>query len=138
MEEKELIRKALLGDKKAQDECTDKGIMLPCPCCGQEPYTETFFDRKGWYAVVGCADCPIAIVTITCDSEEKAQQKALKDWNTRPAPPIGRCGECKHCVGVGKNQALRCTLNSLGIELGLSFIISESFCSNFEPREESR
>ena len=138
MEEKELIRKALLGDKKAQDECTDKGIMLPCPCCGQEPYTETFFDRKGWYAVVGCADCPIAIVTITCDSEEKAQQKALKDWNTRPAPPIGRCGECRHCVGVGKNQALRCTLNSFGVEFGLDFITSESFCSYFEPREESR
>lgn len=138
MEEKELIRKALLGDKKAQDECTDKGIMLPCPCCGQEPYTETFFDRKGWYAVVGCADCPIAIVTITCDSEEKAQQKALKDWNTRPAPPIGRCGECKHCVGVGKNQALRCTLNSFGVEFGLDFITSKSFCSYFEPREESR
>lgn len=135
MEEKELIRKALLGDKKAQDECTDKGIMLPCPCCGQEPYTETFFDRKGWYAVVGCADCPIAIVTITCDSEEKAQQKALKDWNTRPAQPIGRCGECKHCVGVGKNQALRCTLNSFGVEFGLGFITSESFCSYFEPRE---
>lgn len=136
MEEKELIRKALLGDKKAQDECTDKGIMLPCPCCGQEPYTETFFDRKGWYAVVGCADCPIAIVTITCDSEEKAQQKALKDWNTRPAPPIGRCGECRHCVGVGKNQALRCTLNSFGVEFGLDFITSKSFCSYFEPREE--
>lgn len=99
MNEKELIRRALMGDKQAQEECTEKGIVLPCPCCGQEPYTETFFDRKGWYAVVGCADCPIAIVTITCDSEEKAQQKALKDWNTRPAPPIGRCGECKNWNG---------------------------------------
>lgn len=138
MTEKELIRRALMGDKQAQEECTAKGIVLPCPCCGREPYTETFFDRKGWYAVVGCADCPIAIVTITCDSEEKAQQKALKDWNTRPAPPIGRCGECKHCVGVGKNQALRCTLNSFGVEFGLDFITSKSFCSYFEPREESR
>lgn len=137
-DEKELIRRALMGDKQAQEECTAKGIVLPCPCCGREPYTETFFDRKGWYAVVGCADCPIAIVTITCDSEEKAQQKALKDWNTRPAPPIGRCGECKHCVGVGKNQALRCTLNSFGVEFGLDFITSKSFCSYFKPREESR
>lgn len=134
-DEKELIHRALMGDKQAQEECTEKGILLPCPCCGREPYTETFFDRKGWYAVVGCADCPIAIVTITCDSEEKAQQKALKDWNTRPAPPIGRCGECRHCVGVGKNQALRCTLNSFGVEFGLGFITSESFCSYFEPRE---
>ena len=28
-----LIRKALLGDKKSQEECTAKGIVLPCPCC---------------------------------------------------------------------------------------------------------
>lgn len=126
MEEKELIRKALLGDKKAQDECTDKGIMLPCPCCGQEPYTETFFDRKGWYAVVGCADCPIAIVTITCDSEEKAQQKALKDWNTRPAPPIGRCGECAAYGGFKDNQC---------VNTGY-YRTEQDFCSDFEPREE--
>lgn len=122
MEEKELIRKALLGDKQAQGLCTAKGIALPCPCCGQEPYTETFFDRKGWYAVVGCADCPIAIVTITCDSEEKAQQKALKDWNTRPAPPVGRCGECKNWNG---GDCYRQELTK-----------SEDFCSYFEPREE--
>ena len=40
--------------------------------------------------------------------KEKAGDKELdlESWNTRPAPPIGRCGECKHCVGVGKNQVL--------------------------------
>ena len=34
MTEKELIRRAIMGDKKAQKECTAKGIMLPCPFCG--------------------------------------------------------------------------------------------------------
>lgn len=63
---------------------------------------------------------------------------ALRTHNARPAPPIGRCGECRHCVGVGKNQALGCTLNSFGVEFGLDFITSKSFCSYFEPREESR
>lgn len=29
-----LIRRALLGDRNAQKECTDQGIALPCPCCG--------------------------------------------------------------------------------------------------------
>lgn len=29
-----LVRKALLGDKKSQEECTEKGIVLPCPFCG--------------------------------------------------------------------------------------------------------
>lgn len=137
MEEKELIRKALLGDKKAQDECTDKGIMLPCPCCGQEPYTETFFDRKGWYAVVGCADCPIAIVTITCDSEEKAQQKALKDWNTRPAPPIGRCGECKFYTVLRHCKVHSQEPDQYGSGTYVE-MLPDDFCSYFEPREESR
>lgn len=32
----ELERRALLGDKQAQEECTDKGIVLPCPFCGSK------------------------------------------------------------------------------------------------------
>lgn len=31
-----LVRKALLGDREAQRECTEKGIVLPCPFCGNE------------------------------------------------------------------------------------------------------
>ena len=31
-----LVRKALLGDREAQRECTEKGIVLPCPFCGKE------------------------------------------------------------------------------------------------------
>ena len=30
----DLERRALLGDKQAQEECTEKGIVLPCPFCG--------------------------------------------------------------------------------------------------------
>lgn len=33
---KELIHRALLGDEQAQQECTEKGIVLPCPFCGNE------------------------------------------------------------------------------------------------------
>lgn len=33
-DEKELIRRALMGEKQAQEECTEKGIVLPCPICG--------------------------------------------------------------------------------------------------------
>ena len=32
----ELERRALLGDRKAQEECTRQGIALPCPCCGEK------------------------------------------------------------------------------------------------------
>lgn len=33
MTEKELIRRALMGSREEQQACTDKGIVLPCPCC---------------------------------------------------------------------------------------------------------
>jgi len=37
MTDKEQIRRALLGDKEAQQECTDRGIVLQCPFCGMTP-----------------------------------------------------------------------------------------------------
>lgn len=125
----ELIRRALMGSREAQQACTDKGIVLPCPCCKGEAYTETFFERKGWRTVVGCSECPVSLSTITYDTEEIAQKKALKDWNTRQAPPIGRCRDCLWYLPISK----RCKY-SLG---GLWGEVNElSFCSYFEPREE--
>lgn len=128
MNNKELIRCALMGDKQAQEECTEKGIVLPCPFCGNE---NNIISNWGMFRV-WCPHCKAK------SEDTLTTRDALKSWNSRPAPPIGRCGECRHCVGVGKNQALRCTLNSFGVEFGLDFITSKSFCSYFEPREESR
>lgn len=36
IDDKDLIRRALLGDQDAQKQCTEKGIALPCPFCGSE------------------------------------------------------------------------------------------------------
>lgn len=137
MTEKELIRRAMMGDKQAQEECTEKGVLLPCPFCGGK----IKIDEYDFYMF--CCDRCGTGVTFAKEmddgtAEECTKEESIKNWNTRPAPPVGRCGECRHCVGVGKNQALRCTLNSFGVEFGLDFITSESFCSYFEPREESR
>ena len=52
MNNKELIRRALLGDKQAQEECTEKGIVLPCPFCGEEAQ---LISEKGLYTIV-CKD----------------------------------------------------------------------------------
>ena len=127
MTDKELIRRALLGSREAQQACTDRGIVLPCPCCKGEAYTETFFERKGWRTVVGCSECPVSLSTITYDTEEIAQKKALKDWNTRPAPPVGRCRDCfqYHSEGPGVGY---CSLDDQGRE-------ETNFCSEFEPKE---
>lgn len=128
MTDKELIRRALLGSWEAQQACADKGIVLPCPCCKGEAYTETFFERKGWRTVVGCSECPVSLSTITYDTEEIAQKKALKDWNTRPAPPVGRCRDCfqYHSEGPGVGY---CSLDDQGRE-------ETNFCSEFEPKED--
>lgn len=136
-EDKELIRRALLGDPEAQKCCTKKEIVLPCPFCGNEYPAIT--SVQGYGIEIKCHHCNI---TFRIDSysyggiKEVCQLMNLRAWNARPAPQVGRCGECKHCVGVGKNQALRCTLNSFGVEFGLDFITSKSFCSYFEPKEE--
>lgn len=128
MTDKELIRRELLGSWEAQQACTDKGIVLPCPCCKGEAYTETFFERKGWRTVVGCSECPVSLSTITYDTEEIAQKKALKDWNTRPALPVGRCKDCfqYHSEGPGVGY---CSLDDQGRE-------ETNFCSEFEPKED--
>ena len=129
-----------MGDREAQEECAEKGIALPCPLCGDDVTITEIPAHKhcivnlpeyGGGCFIECDNCTYAI------SGDDVMD-ALRTHNARPAPPIGRCGECKHCVGVGKNQALRCTLNSFGVEFGLDFITSKSFCSYFEPREESR
>lgn len=138
MTEKELIRRALIGDKKAQGLCTAKGIMLPCPLCGGKATMQQDITGRESYHVVCSSVKDMCNLIAGLPMWSESEEDALKVWNTRPAPPIGRCGECRHCVGVGKNQALRCTLNSFGVEFGLDFITSKSFCSYFEPREESR
>lgn len=99
MEEKELIRKALLGDKQAQEECTAKGIALPCPFCGGKATMQQDITGRESYHVA-CSNVKdmcnlIAGLPMWSESEEDA----LKVWNTRPAPPIGRCGECKNWNG---------------------------------------
>ena len=121
-DEKELIRRALMGEKQAQEECTEKGIALPCPICGGKATMQQDITGRESYHVV-CSNVKdmcnlIAGLPMRSESEEDA----LKVWNTRPAPPIGRCGECKNWNG---GDCYRQELTK-----------SDDFCSYFEPREE--
>lgn len=84
-----LVRKALLGDREAQRECTEKGIVLPCPLCGNE---NNIISNWGMFRV-WCPHCKAK------SEDTLTTRDALKSWNTRPAPPIGRCGECKNWNG---------------------------------------
>lgn len=122
-----LIRKALLGDEQAQEECTAKGIVLPCPCCKNESELlteEGAFNgetpRQLYY--IRCKSCFLRSGLYT------SKIAALNKWNTRPALPIGRCGECANACDVGDNL-LRCDIFDRDM-------IPDDFCSCFEPREE--
>ena len=126
MTDKELIRRALMGSREAQQECTEKGIVLPCwRCGGESEIQELHTGGKPIYAVT-CKKTYCGAYGCACST----QQKAIEYWNTRQAPPVGRCGECalwkeeKECPG-----SFCCTITGMERE-------SNDFCSEFEPREE--
>lgn len=80
----DLERRALLGDKQAQEECTRRGIVLGCPCCGEKK-VDTLETK--YYGLVQCMECGLSMAAAYLTW-------ALARWNRRPAPPIGRCREC--------------------------------------------
>lgn len=120
----DLERKALMGDKEAQRECTEKGIVLPCPCCGGHKggadgvifkwaNTENFCHKR----TGKCAFDGVIIYN-------------LYDWNTRPDPPIGRCKDCKHHKGT-----MECWCHAADLLGTPAFFRNDDFCSFFEPKE---
>lgn len=117
-EDKELIRRALMRDQEAQKECTEKNIVLPCPFCGASgddinlDYNSDI--SQFWIHCWKChADGPLANYNAN---------DAFALWNTRPAPPIGKCGECKHQF-TGDSDICHSGMDN-------------EFCNGFEPKEE--
>lgn len=124
MTDKELIRRALMGSREAQKQCTEKGIVLSCPFCGASG-DDVNLDYNSdisqfWIHCRKChADGPLANYNAN---------DAFALWNTRPAPPVGRCRDCfqyhSEWPGVGY-----CILDDQGRD-------ETNFCSEFEPKEE--
>ena len=123
-----LVRKALMGNKQAQEECTAKGIALPCPFCGGKATMQQDITGRESYHVV-CSNVKdmcnlIAGLPMWSESEEDA----LKSWNARPAPPIGRCKDCINATNPGSNIVF--------CDYFEPDMMPDDFCSCFEPREE--
>ena len=124
IDDKELIRRALLGDQQAQQACTDKGIALTCPFCQGEAILEYDVAAPFEYDVV-CGDCGI----MKGISEDK--NVAIREWNTRSAPPVGRCKDCRW-YEYGKAWYPYCNHPD-----GLANSVKTTdFCSYFEPKED--
>lgn len=118
MTDKELIRRALMGNQEAQAQCTEKRIALPCPFCGSE---NIVISNWGLWRV-WCQVC------LGKSDDQLSQADAIKKWNTRPAPPVGRCRDCfqYHSEGPGVGY---CNMDDQGRE-------ETNFCSEFEPKED--
>ena len=127
MTDKELIRRALLGSREAQKQCTEAGIVLPCwRCGGESEIQELHTGGKPIYAVT-CKKTYCGAYGCACST----QQKAIEYWNTRPALPIGRCGECKW-YECGKEWYPHCNHPD-----GLANSVrATDFCCCFEPKED--
>lgn len=124
MTDKELIRRALMGSREAQKQCTEAGIVLPCwRCGGESEIQELHTGGKPIYAVT-CKKTYCGAYGCACST----QQKAIEYWNTRPAPPVGRCRDCfqYHSEGPGVGY---CNLDDQGR-------VETNFCSEFEPKED--
>ena len=137
----ELESRALSGDRKAQEECTKNGIVLPCPCCGGSPNLK---NQKVEYGLSGtiirCTKCglylysadtkaisvPGAIKNVPIENHE---QIGIRRWNTRVTPPIGRCEECSN-FGYNLENDTYC-----GCPEGLSDPKEVDFCSYFKSKE---
>lgn len=127
----DLERRALLGDKQAREECTRSGIVLTCPLCGRAVTTRIRPEKGTVTLSIICVECRIerSVRVEMLDAEfrkiENEINKLVNDWNTRPAPPIGRCVECEHwykgyCVSSGPCAAEETN--------------AEFYCPNFKPK----
>lgn len=151
MNNKELIRRALMGDKQAQELCTAKGIVLPCPKCFSSnikiegdghsiyhPDTLGFLDIvPDSILYITCDDCDLCSSCITVeDGEERedAEKRLIANWNTRPAPPVGKCRECKCWQRNGSDWG-SCSKWYTEDKVQ-AFMLEDDFCSYFEPKEE--
>lgn len=133
MTDKELIRRALLGDQEAQKECTEKGIVLPCPCCGRsmEMVSNGFAHTN--------TKCILNLRYFKFTDTE-----LISLWNTRPAPPVGRCEDCKWSYKPTEQDYIRIGSDAISYNDACVCNFLEpadirhknDFCSYFEPREK--
>ena len=122
----DLERRAMLGDRQAQEECTRQGIVLPCPFCGGKAMIE-YDDIMPFEYSAFCEDCGV----MPSVSEDK--QVTISVWNTRPAPPIGWCKDCEHYTlrGHCKIHSQEPDEHGPGAYVEM---LPDDFCSYFNPR----
>lgn len=68
------IKKAMMGDREAQQRLTEKGVLLPCPMCGGDADVwENSFAQIGY---AQCYECGLKI-------QDSSKKSVLELWNAR-------------------------------------------------------
>lgn len=135
----DLERRALMGDKQAQEECTAKGIVLPCPCCGGQAKMKKGFPNRQMahcrQAVVQCKKCGVRTgiyMQLPMGYRQDVDKMALKTWNSRASIAFDNCYTCRYCVGDGyihcTNKKRMSDIKDYGVRM---------CCSRHEPEEGS-
>lgn len=127
----DLERRAQLGDREAQEECTRQGIVLPCPFCGgngkyhkiKSDPLDLGFETIGY--CVCCGKC------IAGTQYESTKNLALSEWNIRQSPPLVRCRECRYWDRLDEFSDGYCE-NPMGID---DVTQPGDFCSYGERKE---
>lgn len=106
-----------MGDRKAQEECTRQRIVLQCPFCGRKDVLTLHLNSNIYHNYQ--SDCVLG-----------GRFVPLSDWNTRAAPPVGRCGECEKSPDIGtKTKGMRwCRRFRTEVKL-------DGYCDGFKPKE---
>lgn len=140
MTDKELIRRALMGSREAQEELSSKFIPIPCAFCKADGSNMKVQYDKGvaWMECQACGACgPIA----ESDDEYTGEKAAIRAHNTRPAPPVGRCKDCVWSREPTKEDYAEIGRDVLAYKDSLMCGFCEDarwkddFCSYFEPKE---
>lgn len=152
----DLERRALLGDKQAQEECTRRGILLPCPFCGGEAEMHeaeamaekvtrkndipkgsrflrmvSFASGSTYYEFRRKTFVPKCCETACLGRLQKqyrTREQAISAWNTRPAPSVGRCDQCQNWRGEPADEYAPCSDCDGVME-------RNNYCRNYEPKE---
>lgn len=79
MEQCQLIKLALLGNREAAKRLTDAGVLAPCPMCGGNPVREA--PNMHYKTTVTCTQCGLS-------TKWGRHYDVSLAWNTR-APILG-------------------------------------------------
>lgn len=118
-----LERRALLGDRQAQEECTRQGIALPCVHGAECRVFDMNVDGKTVYRTISIKRC--------CCFQGRmyfTKNEALADWNTRPAPPIGRCKDCENTCPGNDDSYIVCVIHGHAVN-------NDNWCDQFELKK---